>query len=603
MDIFRKNKSISKVKRQFALKTWCFICFALPMLLILVICGSFFSYHLRSSLMDLELKRVADNLPLRAADFETIHASRKMTTELLADFPPLISAVENHDKDLIQQVILPIIVKLDLQDIEVYDVNFERIWGNNLVGGSFEKAKRSYMEAVQYGLTVSEALITEKGLTVIAAAPIHGTRGPVGVLVVSGHVSDKELQQLKGSSDQDISIFYEGKIVASSISAQKRAALAEKLRSLKYDAGNGEKTYNFSDEGYLMSIGPLFEKAALVITAPADNINLALGGVLFSFLITSAIGMVLVFLASYFFSSRITGPVKNILCTTAAISKGNFKKRVTSTAAEELTALGNSINLMAEKLEKMIEEERQQARLKRELEVASEIQMSLQIKEAPQTEELNTGFWNSPAYEVGGDFFDILADNGLVGGIVADVMGKGVPAALISTIFRNHFRVRKDKIGSPSKVLFEIDKEMTPELSKNFSFITAVMCSYSKDTGKMVFSNAGHYPPLLYRRMDQEVEFVDIRNSAIGFPKKEALKDVEIPVQTGDIVVMFTDGLKEATNNSGEQFGITRLKETIMANADEDAQIIATRVGLTVQNFMEGSPQRDDFTIVVFKVR
>jgi serine phosphatase RsbU (regulator of sigma subunit)/anti-sigma regulatory factor (Ser/Thr protein kinase) len=197
----------------------------------------------------------------------------------------------------------------------------------------------------------------------------------------------------------------------------------------------------------------------------------------------------------------------------------------------------------------------------RELEIAAEIQRSLLPEELIQPPGFRLAGGCQPARQVGGDFYDAIADgrNGLLLAI-ADVMGKGVPAAMFAAIFRSQVRARLDLATRPSHFLSWLNETLFPDLHRVDMFITAQLAYVNLETRTMHMASAGH-PPLLVADAAGEVREVGPQGLPLGIVQRHAYDEASISLGPGASVFLFTDGLTEARSPSGEFFGLEELKQ------------------------------------------
>lgn len=239
--------------------------------------------------------------------------------------------------------------------------------------------------------------------------------------------------------------------------------------------------------------------------------------------------------------------------------------------------------------------------LKRELEVASRIQRNLLPERIPQIPGLDLAAVSVPAREVGGDFYDILPlPDGKWGVCVGDISGKGVPAALYMAKVISEFR-RESEAVSPSHVIQKLNDKISRE-GPDYLFFTIFYLIVDPSTREIVFSNGGHEPLLFFRNGLQTIEFASTQEGVpVGILEDGRYDSRELRPDRGDILLLMSDGIKEARNGKGEEFGTQRIESILKRLAALPAQKIVGSLLHTIQEFSKGAPQHDDMTVVCIK--
>jgi sigma-B regulation protein RsbU (phosphoserine phosphatase) len=242
-----------------------------------------------------------------------------------------------------------------------------------------------------------------------------------------------------------------------------------------------------------------------------------------------------------------------------------------------------------------------QQRLEQDLRLAQQIQKSFLPRSLPKAARVEFHADYLPVFTVGGDFYDFFwIDERRVGVFIGDVAGKGVAAALLMARVSSDLRVAVLADGRPKQVMARINQAML-EREQPEVFVTGIFLTLDVESGKVVLANAGHCPPLV-RRHGGGVERVDGGHStAIGFFRDSFFTETELTLGPGDAIVLYTDGIIEATNAGGEQFGGARLAECLLPT--QGAQALAERVLAHVQAHAATSPLGDDITLLVCAVK
>ena len=242
--------------------------------------------------------------------------------------------------------------------------------------------------------------------------------------------------------------------------------------------------------------------------------------------------------------------------------------------------------------------------VKQELDMARDVQMSLQPKEIPDSETHDIKAVILPAREVGGDLYDFFyIDESRIGLVIADVSGKGVPAALFTTVTRALLRAATSKdFSTPGECLTMVN-ELLCESNPSCIFITLFFGVLDLRNGELHYSNAGHNPPRLLRA-DSQVEVVPkTSNIVLGIQPGHTYHNGQVQLKPGDTLFLYTDGITEAENLQDEEFTEARLDEKLAELAGASSERVATEIVDAVHDFVEDAPQSDDITCVVARFR
>ena len=245
-------------------------------------------------------------------------------------------------------------------------------------------------------------------------------------------------------------------------------------------------------------------------------------------------------------------------------------------------------------------------RLDHDLEIARDIQRVLLPTEPPSVNGFEISGTSIPARQVSGDYFDyITVDQERLGVAIADVSGKGVPASLIMAICRSVLRSEAAKNPSPADVLHKVNRQLYPDIKEDM-FISTAYLILDHSTGGVVLARAGHDAPLLYKKDSQAVEKLKPPGMVVGIDSGSVFEritvDFNVPIERGDCLLLYTDGVTEALDSAGDEFGIERMIESVRASAPgNSAQAIISRVIEDVRNFVGITPQHDDITLIAIR--
>lgn len=270
---------------------------------------------------------------------------------------------------------------------------------------------------------------------------------------------------------------------------------------------------------------------------------------------------------------------------------------------EIINTLYKITNLIGLGIKNQLLDKKHQIRIRKELEIAQRIQVNLVPKILPIIHGVSLGVRAISANEVGGDYLDlIITSNKNLGIVIGDVMGKGIPASLHMVMTRTLFRSVARNDLTPNLVLKEINSVLYPDLSPQGVFVTLFYGLYHPETKLLLYSNAAHNPPIIYHAKTGEYSLLKTKGTFIGGKEIYDYTLQSIQLTTGDIVVFYSDGLKEARNKSKEQFGVNRIVETVEKYAFYDAASITDCIYLSYAKFSNMCEQADDITFSVLKI-
>jgi sigma-B regulation protein RsbU (phosphoserine phosphatase) len=263
-----------------------------------------------------------------------------------------------------------------------------------------------------------------------------------------------------------------------------------------------------------------------------------------------------------------------------------------------LTNFGSQAGVAIENA-KFYAESLEKERLERELSVAATIQRNILPDKPPTIENLEIAATTLPSRFVGGDHYDFIQRGNSYVFTVADVSGKGIPAALLVSTLHATQKALLDTDQSPESLVSKISESIYNSSTSN-KFITYFLINYIPEEKRIVTINAGHNPPLIISE-DGVLRKLTKGGLVLGLMPKVVYESEETPIKPGDLLVTFTDGVTEAMDVDDEEYGDERLEALILANRTKSAQEIFDIVMSDVQEFAKGAPQHDDITLVIFK--
>ncbi len=330
----------------------------------------------------------------------------------------------------------------------------------------------------------------------------------------------------------------------------------------------------------------------------------------FVFIILAAIFIILNLLAVLFSKKAGKILVKEVVVLTQKVEniKGdNLDFEWNGKSDDEIQVLAESFGSLTERMKRYITEiteiTAKEERIASELAVATNIQGSMvptNFDAYKDKKEFDLYASMTPAKEVGGDFYDFfMIDDDHIALVMADVSGKGVPAALFMAKAMTTIRTRTTTGGSPSEILSDVNDQMC-EGNEAELFVTVWLVIINLKTGKGMAANAGHEHPAL-RHKDGQFELVKYRHSpAVATMEGMPFREHEFELLPGDTLYVYTDGATEATNASDELFGEERLTDALNINPDADPKELLKNVDDRISEFVAEAPQFDDLTMMAF---
>lgn len=267
---------------------------------------------------------------------------------------------------------------------------------------------------------------------------------------------------------------------------------------------------------------------------------------------------------------------------------------------EDLNLLTVMANVAAIRLEhaRLAEVEQAERVMARELEQAAEIQQRLLPVSPPEIRGLELAGHNAPCRTVGGDYYDFFPYlDGRIGLAVADVSGKGMPAALLMSSLQARVQVLAEDPGDLAALTSRLNRLLAVSCPSN-RFISLFLGVLNPETGEMTYCNAGHNPPLVVRSGGR-VEWLDGGGPILGILPAASYERRNFHIEPGDILLLYSDGVTEATNPNGEEFGEDRLANLLVASYGRSAVTILEELKKALTDWMAGTPPADDITLVV----
>jgi sigma-B regulation protein RsbU (phosphoserine phosphatase) len=273
--------------------------------------------------------------------------------------------------------------------------------------------------------------------------------------------------------------------------------------------------------------------------------------------------------------------------------------RFTEDHLKVLTTLASVAAIRVENA-RLTEEQIERERLEREQQVASEIQQRFLPASAPIVTGYELQGISFPCYEIGGDYYDFIQrDDGKLVVALGDVSGKGTAAALLMSSLHAAIHAQADIHNSLVKTISAVNRYLVDSIPAN-RFVTLFYAELDPKNGALSFLNAGHNPPLIVHT-GGTMEQLASGGLPLGIMPNADFREGRTKLYPGDVLVIYSDGVSEAVNPAGEEFGPTRLYEVVARNLDASAGGIRDRIESALTKFCQGTPAADDITLVIVK--
>lgn len=347
------------------------------------------------------------------------------------------------------------------------------------------------------------------------------------------------------------------------------------------------------------------------ITADAQQmVSKTLSNVMIRFIIFFALVGMIVIMISFAVAGTITRPIQELAQNVEKIGQGNLDVRMKVDSGDEVGELAQTFNDMLSDLQLYIknlsEVTAEKERIGAELDVATNIQASMLpciFPAFPEHKEIDIYASMDPAKEVGGDFYDFfLVGKDHLALVMADVSGKGVPAALFMVIAKTLIKNRAQLGEEPAVVLERVNNQLC-ENNEADMFVTVWLGIYELSTGRLTYTNAGHECPAVMRAGGSYELIRESHDFVVGAMEGMPYTRHEITLYPGDKLFLYTDGVPEATNAQEELFGEDRMLTALNRCPDITPKQTLAEVKKDIDEFVGEAPQFDDLTMLVFEVR
>ncbi len=403
------------------------------------------------------------------------------------------------------------------------------------------------------------ALISKVGVTLLASATLNETLQQIVALVFEAVPADRCLIMMREGKDEELKV---------------RVA---RLRDRAGEVGEIRVSRTIMEE--------VVGQGKSVLTADAQHDERLMSHTMTLQGIRSVLAVPL----------GVGESVFGIIYADSPIAEGRF----TEDHLKVLTTLASVAAIRVENA-RLLEEQIDRERLEHELQLASEIQQRFQPTAPPQVPGYELQGISFPCYEIGGDYYDFIErDDGRLVVALGDVSGKGTAAALLMSSLHAAVHAQASSHNSITETINAVNRYLAENIPSN-RFVTLFYAELDAKNGMLSFINAGHNPPLIVHAAGT-VEHLASGGLPLGITPNAQFKEGRTQLQEGDVLVIYSDGVSEAVNPQGEEFGTARLGEVVARNLDASAAGIRDRIESALTKFAEGTAAADDITLVIVK--
>lgn len=467
-----------------------------------------------------------------------------------------------------------------------------------------------------------------RGLMISCAAPFYDAQdqfaGVVCMDILIGDLTSYVIDVALGEGAYAFLVNASGDIIASADMKASAGAFESILdaSSAVYEVSapiiNGETGVMLTSGGVYYAYTPVSSAnwkfcvhiPETLVLAPVKAMERNIIAAIFAFLAALALIIFCVVLMVRRFSRQLTAPLTALGQDVQTISSGDLDYRAVIRSNDEIGDLAGSFNNMAASLKQHIENltavTAEKERIGAELDVATHIQKSMLpciFPPFPERKEFDVYATMNPAKEVGGDFYDFfMVDDTHLAVVIADVSGKGVPAALFMVIGKTLIKDHTQPGKSLGEVFTDVNNMLCDSNSEGL-FITAFEGVLDLVTGEFRYVNAGHEPPYLCKQGEGFEAYKIKAGFVLAGMEDLRFREGSLQLSPGDRIFLYTDGVTEATDGANQLYGSERLHRVLNANLDAGPETLLPAVKADVDQFVGDAPQFDDITMLCLAYR
>jgi sigma-B regulation protein RsbU (phosphoserine phosphatase) len=306
---------------------------------------------------------------------------------------------------------------------------------------------------------------------------------------------------------------------------------------------------------------------------------------------------------SFQLTRTITRVVNDLDLGTKKVQSGDFDWRIPVRSNEQLSELANSFNAMTSQIQKLLAEVKDKEKLEAELEIARQVQAQLFPKNVPRLKTMEMAGLCLPARVVSGDYYDFITiqpDSTAI--IIGDISGKGISAALLMASVQSSLHAQLSMAETGEVSTATLCTRLNQQLYENTppeKYATFFCSVYEETSGRLLYTNAGHLAPIVIR--GAEVIRLDSNSTVVGLLPNFPYGEQPFELQSGDLMLAFTDGITESENKDSEQYGDERLIEILIRNRDKPLDEILRIISEEVRSWAFDLDGQDDTTMIVVR--
>ena len=322
------------------------------------------------------------------------------------------------------------------------------------------------------------------------------------------------------------------------------------------------------------------------------------------------VSMIAVMVIASVMANKITRPVRYLLHDIDQVAQGDLDHQTRVRSGDEIGMLANAFNLMTVDLKSatvdLVEQEAEQKRAEYEMATAREVQQQLLPAEKPVIPGYELASYYKGAKAVSGDYYDyIKLGDELLGFIIADVSGKGIPGSMVMAVTRTIVRLIAAQHGTGAADTLKRTNRLIARQIKRGMFVTAFYAILDLSDHSVTFASAGHNPMVIFRAAQRGYELASAKGIAIGFDSgpvfDKSIQEFKVMLGPGDACVLYTDGFPEAMNAAHQEFGDENFYQAVAAQGAQPAETMVQGVVATIAQHRGDAPQSDDLTLITFR--